>query len=400
MRESLWPLLRGGGPQVQGLHFAYEKAGLLVRNEPIPWNADAVLVTAYVKFTNGLARRKTDFTLRLPGQPPAAPTTLHRHEDTSLFCLQFRLPPLARSTPVELQWRGASQSQLVLPLLSAEEFVQKIRVESPTVFAQLGDTSVACQTVVAKQCRGLVASALLTSPTSLTPLLDLDFVVEFAEEDAFHAALAPVHLTGTQLQAHQALVSVVAPHRPHRLGRWAVTWFLNGEGLARQELHVVGQRLFRKGLHVVDSRYVVQEKGGRAVLTRILPTLAPEARLGPCFLLASREPGMAARCEVELRIHSKTPGRTPQRFAHDVLISDGPCLFLPGTLEASELDDVSAFELVCRGQSLGFLSTRPAPSAQFTSEGGFRAQEEYAWSLSAEEELGDRLSKLMDLRGD
>jgi hypothetical protein len=308
------------------------------------------------------------------------------------------LPPQGHPTVVELQWRGTSVSQVVLPSLSAAEFVEQLRVESPTVFARLGDTSVACQTIVAKQCRGLVASALLTSPTSLVPLLDLDLVVEFAEEKAFYVERAPLHLTGTQLTSRQALVSVLLPHRPHRLGHWSIGWLLNEEGLARNELRVVGQRTFRKSLHVVDSRYVVQEKGGPAVLVRGLPALGPDSRLGPCFLLASREPAMAARGEVELRIHFKTPGKPPQKYSHEVLISDGPCLFLPGTLGPRELEDVSAFELLSRGQPLGFLSTRPAPAAQFTSEGGFRAPEEYAWSSAADEELTDRLGKLMELR--
>ena len=72
MREILWPLFRSSGPQVQGLHYAYVKGGLIVHNEPVPWNADAVLVHVLLRFPNGTARRKTDFSLRQPGQPPAA----------------------------------------------------------------------------------------------------------------------------------------------------------------------------------------------------------------------------------------------------------------------------------------------------------------------------------------
>lgn len=400
MRESLWPLFRSSGPAVQGLQYAYEKAGLLVRNEPIPWNADAVLVTALVRFPNSVVRRKTDFTLRLVGQPPVEPSTLHRHEDTGSFCLQFRLPPLAKSLNIDLLWRGSSLSQTLLPYLSADDFIGHLHLDMPTVFARLGEKSVACQTVVAKQCRGLVSSALLTSPTSLAPLLDLELDVEFAEEHGFHSDFVPVRLVGSQLLAKQALVSVVAPRRPHRLGRWVIHWILEDQILTRNELNVIGQRTFRKSLHVIDARYVYQEKEGPTVLSRALPTVSPHGRLGPCFLVGSREPGMAAVCPLELRIHFKTPGKTPVRWPHEVLITDGPCMFLPGTLSIADLEEVSAFELVNRGQTLGVLSTRPAPAADFTSEGGFRPTEEYTWTSAAEEELTDRLGKLLDGRGD
>jgi hypothetical protein len=400
MRESLWPLFRSSGPAVQGLQFAYEKAGLLVRNEPIPWNADGVMVTALVRFPNGVVRRKTDFSLRIPGHPPVEPATLHRQEDTGSFCLQFRPPMLKKSTTVELLWRSASLSQTVLPFLSADDFIAQLHIDLPTIFARIGEKSVACQTVVAKQCRGLVASALLTSPTSLVPLLDLDLEVEFAEEHGFHSDFVPVRLVGSQLLAKQALVSVVAPRRPHRLGRWAVHWILEDQILTRNELNVIGQRTFRKSLHVVDARYVHQEKEGPAVLSRALPAPSPHTRLGPCFLVASREPGMAAVCPLELRIHFKTPGKAPARWPQEMLITDGPCMCLPGTLSIGDLDEVSAFELVNRGQTLGVLSTRPAPAADFTSEGGFRPTEEYPWTSAAEEELTDRLGKLLDGRGE
>ena len=41
--HDLWPLYRIG-PQPQALHYSYEKAGLTLHDQPIPWNAEAVLV--------------------------------------------------------------------------------------------------------------------------------------------------------------------------------------------------------------------------------------------------------------------------------------------------------------------------------------------------------------------
>ena len=49
----------------------------------------------------------------------------------------------------------------------------------PTLFVRLAEQNVPCKTFVSTQCRGLMASAVVTSPTSLVPLMDLGLVVEF-----------------------------------------------------------------------------------------------------------------------------------------------------------------------------------------------------------------------------
>jgi hypothetical protein len=45
------------------------------------------------------------------------------------------------------------------------------------------------------------------------------------------------------------------------------------------------------------------------------------------------------------------------------------------------------------------LSLCPAPTATFNSEGGFKPPPEFTWSTAADEELNDRLSKLIEGRG-
>src|SRR5438132_834433 len=114
------------GAQPRALHFSFEKAGLVLHDQPIPWNAEAVL----------------------------------------------------------------------------------------------GEESVACQTFVSTQCKGLLASAVLTSPTSLVPLADVDFHVDFRSEPNGSAISVPVRLSSTQLTGRQALLTV-APHKhPRRIGNW------------------------------------------------------------------------------------------------------------------------------------------------------------------------------------
>jgi hypothetical protein len=65
-------------------------------------------------------------------------------------------------------------------------------------------------------------------------------------------------------------------------------------------------------------------------------------------------------------------------------------------LDAKELSQFAAFELRCRKIVLGALSLRPSPTANFTPEGGFTAPPEFAWTPTTEDELTDRLGKLID----
>ena len=92
--NDLWPLYRIS-PQPQALHYSYEKAGLTLHDQPIPWNAEAVLVEALLRLPPNASRRKGDFLLRLPGQPPVAADQVRRQEGDDRFAVHFRLPPPA-----------------------------------------------------------------------------------------------------------------------------------------------------------------------------------------------------------------------------------------------------------------------------------------------------------------
>src|SRR5579883_1949308 len=79
MHNNLWPLHRIG-PQPQALHYSYEKAGLTVHDQPIPWNAEAVVVEATVRLSSGAPRKKADFILSVPGLDPQPAESLRRPE--------------------------------------------------------------------------------------------------------------------------------------------------------------------------------------------------------------------------------------------------------------------------------------------------------------------------------
>ena len=68
----------------------------------------------------------------------------------------------------------------------------------------------------------------------------------------------------------------------------------------------------------------------------------------------------------------------------------------PGTLDASDLQHVTGFEVSVAGQVLGALSLCPAPAATFTAEGGFKPPADYTWTAAAEEEMNDRLNRLLE----
>jgi hypothetical protein len=394
--HNVWPFSRSA-PHPRALHYTYERAGLKLSGQPIPWTAEGVVVEALVRLAS-TNRRKTDFLLRLPDRQTVPAEALRRVEDQGddLYRATFRLSPPGRTVSAEVLYRDRLLGQISLPFLSREEFLGGLRLEMPTLFVRLGEESVACQTFVPSQCRGLVATALLASPTSLVPLLDMDVRVEFRCERDGTSFQAPACLTASQLIGRSALVTVAPARYPRRIGVWTVTWLVGEHLLARQRIRGVSQRHFQRSLRISDTRFVVQEKGSPYRLCVQPPPPDPNLRIGPCFLLASSEPGMAGM--VRLRVAAQVTGavQPPPLLEQRVRITDGPTMVAPGTLDAHDLEQVSGFEVSVAGHSLGALSLCPAPEATFTNEGGFKPPPDYTWTAAAEEEMTDRLNRLFE----
>jgi hypothetical protein len=392
--NELLPLQRISLPQ-QALHASYEKAGLVLHDPAVPWNAEAVLVEALVRLP-AAARRKADFQLRLPGRDPVAAESLRREEADDRHRVFFRITPPGHAATAELTWKGHVLSKVNLPYLPAEDFLTNLRLQMPTLFVRLGERSVAAQTFVANQCKGLYATAVLKSPTSLAPLVDLGLRVEFRSERDGTVQDVPVPLSSTQLRSKEAVVTVAPRRIPRRIGSWTATWKVGGQAFATQRVRAISQRAFQRSLRVADTRFVVATPKEGLQLHRQVPALAEVTRIGPCFLVCSREPGMAGVCKLE--IFAQVPGsvQPPVLLSEEVLITDGPTTFAPGTLDSAELGQVTAFELRLKGSALGVLSLCPVPAAAFTTEGGFKPPPDFAWTGAAEEELLERLNRLMD----
>src|SRR5262245_42264902 len=114
--HDLWPMHRMS-PQPQALHYSYEKAGLTINDQPIPWNAEAVVVEARLRLPTS-ARRKSDYQLRLPGQEPLPAESLRRQENEENHCVLFRLPPPSEAVTADLLFRSHVLGQLTLPVLT------------------------------------------------------------------------------------------------------------------------------------------------------------------------------------------------------------------------------------------------------------------------------------------
>ena len=237
---------------------------------------------------------------------------------------------------------------------------------------------------------------VLTSPTSLVPLLDLDLQVEIRSERGGPVHTVPARLCSSQLAGRQALITIVPRRFPRRIGTWVATWVLGDQPLATQQMRAISQRHFRRSLRVSDTRFVIQWQKQGVHLARHLPPLEGIARLGPCFFVCSREPGMAGVCTLQVRTQvAGSIAHPPLLVEEEVLITDGPTMFAPGTVEVGDLGQVNAFELRSKVGTLAVLSLSPAPVASFTSEGGFKPPHDFPWSPAAEEELTDRLTRLL-----
>src|SRR5262249_8081633 len=176
-RNSMWPWIKRWrdwvmndllptyriGAQPRALHFSFEKAGLTLHDQPIPWSAESVVVEATLPLPTPGLRRKGDSLLQAPGREPRPADALRKLEspppDDHRYSVSFRLPAPASPLTVEVLWRGRSLGRLDLPVLPREEFLAGLRLQMPTLYVPLGAESVARPTFVAPQCPGLPATA-------------------------------------------------------------------------------------------------------------------------------------------------------------------------------------------------------------------------------------------------
>jgi len=391
LRDWAIPELGTATPR-DAIHVHSELAGLVLEDQPIPWNAEAVSIEVHLHVPPNV-RRKEDFTLRMFGRAPVVAELFHPEVNGERSVVIFRMPAPNLSTRAEIQWRERLLGRVELPVLDKITFLNSLKLELPTLHARIGDESVACQAFISSQCSGLTAGGLLTAPSCLAPVLEMGITVDIRGAAGELLSEVAVPLSGGQLLGKKALVSAHPRKLPRRSGQWAITWKVARHELATMRARAVAASVFRRSLRVVGTRFVIDN--GKTISLRTQPPATGDtARAGPCFLVASGEAGMAARAVFEILPIGTTDGEF-QPMVQEVLITDGPTPVAPGTMPAAELASVQAFELRHHGRSLGTLPMHPVPAAHFNSEGGFTPPADFAWSSAAEEELSDRLGRLM-----
>jgi len=382
-------------PTEQAVHLRYEKAGQLLHGPTVPWNADALVVELLAKLPP-IARQRTDFVLRIPGREPIVAEAVRADDAEGVrHRVFFRVAVPPGTVTAELLWKHRLLAELPIVVLSADEFLANLQIANPTVTVRVGTQSVAAQTFVASQCRGVTAALVLRSPTGLAPLADVPVMVNFRCDRTNTTIGVPAVLTGAQLATKEVLLTVAPPKPPRLTGGYSVTWTIAGREAASHRLLAVTGRRFLDSVRVSDARFAVADKAGTVKLLRTPPALHEVTRLGPCFVLASREMGVAGVLPVQVVGVMSGAGRPPVIFEQTVLVTDGPSVFAPGLIDVNDLTGVTGFELRHKNRVLGLLSISPVPAAAFNAEGGFKPPPDFAWTTTAEDELTERLARLM-----
>jgi hypothetical protein len=381
-------------PWLHHFRCEYEKAGLRVDAEAVPWNADAVLVHARVSLSPARGWHNSDFELRASGWYPLIAISLVPCEEEDVFEVHFRCPPFQRPMLLTAFCRGNFLGQIRLAYLSADAFLKSLHVEGATAVASLGKLEVPCSTVVEGQSHNFIATAILSSCHSLLPLVDFNLAAEFHEQTTHRRLVIRPRLNAAQLKSRQACLCATIGHRFQVWRELSVRWRVEDRALAHCEIRAISKAAFQESLYVVESRYLYQEVHGALAAAQHLSPPEGDSYPRPCFLLASRELGVAGICPLEVHVHFRQRTRPSMVLRKEMVIMDGPSLFSPVIPVKGE--EIRGFELFSQGRLLGALGVGPAPVATFTKEGGFKATEDYAWTAWAEDELVDRLHRLMD----
>jgi hypothetical protein len=364
-----------------------------IGDEAVPWNASAVVVHARISLPPSLAWDNSDFSLEAAGLSPLSASSIEPSEEEDVFNVRFRCSAFQKPLLVTALCKGRILGQLNIPFLTADAFLQSLHIESATVFASLDSHEIACKIVVEGQSSPLTATAILRSPHSLLPLVDFEIAAEFVDQVTHRERVIRLQLDGAQLQGKQASLCATITQSDNvsfqLLGRWRI----ENRILAHCTIRTISLKHFHESIYLAKSWYSYQKPSSPQ--DRPLHVSSPSLACFPraCFLLASREPGTAGTCPLELHVNFWQPGRPPLVLRQEMALMDRPSILSPEI--AAKGHDIRSFELFLSGRRVGVIPVGFVPTASFTNEGGFRAPESFAWSAWAEEEMADRLGMLM-----
>jgi hypothetical protein len=111
------------------------------------------------------------------------------------------------------------------------------------------------------------------------------------------------------------------------------------------------------------------------------------------------EAGAAGPCPLSVFATPSGDGEGVHLVTQNVLVTDAATAFAPGLYATADLARSGGFELRLHKRVLGTISLSPVPPATLTSEGGYKPPPNFTWTVTAEEELLDRLGRLGNPNG-
>ena len=115
------------------------------------------------------------------------------------------------------------------------------------------------------------------------------------------------------------------------------------------------------------------DKAGKVKVARHPPPAGEAARLGPCFVLASREPGAAGLLTLQVIAVGTGSGQPPLTLEQQVLVTDGPTVFAPGLVDVGDLAGLTGFELRHKRAGARGAVGQPGPVGGVQRRGGVQA---------------------------
>ncbi len=132
-------------------------------DEAIPWSADTLELEAVIQCGPRRRPQQSDLMLRLETGDSFTAIDFRPEQVGNSFRIRFHVGVPKRSTVAQLFLRQWTLGQITLPMLSAQQFQAAIECSSPAVHVLLGSRYVSCQSFVATQVRGVLASIVLRS---------------------------------------------------------------------------------------------------------------------------------------------------------------------------------------------------------------------------------------------
>ena len=147
--------------QPQAIYFSCEKSGMVLHNQPIPWNAEAVLVEAILRLR--LPHVERPISPCHPGREPVIAESL-RKDEASISIGSFSAWPTGNFREGRTLLASSSPGRTGTAGLDPGRLRARSQVQLQTTFVHLGRQSVAAGAFVSTQCKGVHGPAIVRSP--------------------------------------------------------------------------------------------------------------------------------------------------------------------------------------------------------------------------------------------